>query len=329
MSETVQEGLDRIIQAVMDLKNIVRESGVTITNSARVTEKSAPMKSWATAQTAAATIAEDDLDTFEKLKEALHSTKWPDAVNKSLVCDPTSDRDKTERGRGIIELMIEEDLNGLKFLDAGCGEGHCAFISHEFGTKLSVGYDIRQAKSWPTFFEGKPDDVLNKVLFTDNFTAVSENGPYDVILLFDVLDHIYGETPVALLTKLANLLSDNGKIYIRTHPWTSRHATHLYHDLNKAFIQLVFTEDEIRQLIPYSKHEEPSIKVTTPIATYDSFVRESGLKVVHRREIQEKVEPFFKIPKISDRICKATKFDKFPEFQMGICFVDYVATKAK
>jgi 2-polyprenyl-3-methyl-5-hydroxy-6-metoxy-1,4-benzoquinol methylase len=366
-NESVQEALDKIILDVMTLKSLLRgnpqgirvvENGnqqlqvlatpatptppatpVIISTPPAVAAAAAnpapapaaPVVKRATAPVPAAdpVVGEgSELDSFDKLREALNSPKWPDAVNKNLVCDPSSERDKVERGRGILELMIEEDLNELKVLDAGCGEGHCAFLAHEFGTKLSVGYDIKSYPTWDKFFVGKDKGLQEKVMFTQDFDRVIANAPYDVVMVFDVIDHIEKEDPATFLTKVAKQLAPSGKLYLRLHPWTSRHGTHLYHDLNKAFVHLVFTEEELRQLIPYSKYEEPSIKVCTPINTYENIIKQSGLKIVRRREIQEKVEPFFKIPKIAERIQRTTKFDKFPEYQLGMQFIDYILQKA-
>ena len=68
----------------------------------------------------------ENLSQFEELKKALFSDKWPVAVNPNLICDPNSSEDKKERGIGILELIIEDQLTKeSKFLDFGCGEGHC------------------------------------------------------------------------------------------------------------------------------------------------------------------------------------------------------------
>lgn len=263
----------------------------------------------------------DDLGSFEKLKQALESDKWPEAINKNLVCDPNSEIDKMERGRGIIELLVEENLHGLKFLDYGCGEGYTAFYASERSPAISVGYDTKE-QNWQHF------QSKSNLLFTANRASVQEKGPYNVILLFDVIDHIEGVDPVAVLQDAASLLADGGRIYMRAHPFTSRHATHLYHDLNKAYAHLVFTEDELKQIVPDSKYVTKNHGVTTPLATYGKWIDDAKLVVVHKREIKDKVENFFRIPKVADRIMKNTKMQKFPEFQMSLQFVDYVLKKA-
>jgi len=260
-------------------------------------------------------------DEFSQLKEILYSDKWPDAVNKNLICDPNSQEDKIERGRGIVELMIEENLNGLKVLDFGCGEGQCVLVSTDYETSLSVGYDIKENPNWKNY--SKPN-----LLMTTDWSQVQENGPYDTIILFDVLDHCVAESPTELLKKVNSVLSPSGKVYMRCHPWMSRHATHLYHDINKAYVHLVFTDEEMKELVPNSDFAEECIKIVTPIMTYTQHIDDSGLKVQTRRDITEKSEPFFKIPLISNRIIKHTKFNDFPEFQMSLQFLDFCLVKS-
>lgn len=262
----------------------------------------------------------EDVSSFESLKKALMTDKWPEAVNPNLICQPDNENDKIDRGRGIIELMIEEDLKGLRFLDFGCGEGHCVYVGAEYEPELAVGYDVKHSESWERFQK-------ENTIFTTEFETVVANGPYDVIILFDVLDHVKGEDAVSLLSKAQSLLSDNGKIYMRCHPFISKHGTHLYHELNKAYVHLVFNEEEIKDIIPQSKYAEESIGVIYPIKTYAQYIEEAGLKIITRRDITSKVEPFFKIPKIAERIILNTKTNVFPEFQMSQEFLDYVLKK--
>lgn len=113
---------------------------------------------------------------------------------------------------------------------------------------------------------------------------------------------------------------------MRCHPWISRHGTHLYTKLNKAFIHLVFNDEEIKTLIQ-DYQPEKNQKVIKPLSTYDAFVAESGLKKESRQEIKDTVEPFFKTPKLAQRIIDNTSKKDFLEFQMGLSFVDYVLTK--
>ena len=302
--------ISKIVNGFMDLKDVLKQISANTENNTNVQSQSVPELQ----------INEND---FETLKAALESDRWPEAVNKSLICDPESETDKVERGKGIIELMIDENLDegGLKILDFGCGEGHCAQVAGDYNVAKSVGYDIKKYDSWDRF------ERKENVLITNNYDEVLEHAPYDVIVLFDVIDHVEKESPVDMLKRVNDLLKSGGKIYMRCHPYVSRHATHLYHDLNKAYIHLVFNPDEIRRIIPESKYEESNIGVTYPIRTYNDYVSQAGLKVVTRREIKDNVEPFFKIPKIAERIIANTKMEQFPDFQLSLQFLDYVLTK--
>lgn len=260
----------------------------------------------------------DSYDTFEQLCTALHGTTWPEAVNSGLICNPNSEYDKCERGKCILELMLEDDPKDTKFLDFGCGEGYCVRFAPEFKTSLAVGYDVHPFKEWK--------QIDDKVVLTTNFDQVKKIGPYDTILVYDVIDHVLEETPQSVISKISQILAPKGKIIMRCHPFTSRHATHLYHYINKAYVHLVFTEDELNLILP-GKERLRNLGITRPLTTYDSWIKEAGLTIVNRREVTERVEPFFKIPQIAERIMRATSFQQFPEFQLSLQFVDYVLEK--
>lgn len=316
--ERFEKSLDAMVQLLMEMKRSLNDNDQTVITKVQSQPEVVPNVAPAPPVTPTPSV-EDEFSTFEQLKKALHSDRWPAAVNRNLICDPDSDEDKTERARGIIELMIEEDLKGLKFLDFGCGEGHCAVMANEYKPAMSVGYDIKQNEKWETFPQS---ETLN---FTTDFEKVSAAGPFDVILIFDVLDHAEVESPSLILAKAKSVLKENGKIYLRTHPFTSRHATHFYHSLNKAYCHLVFTPEELAQLVPSPRHHETiNAHVVYPLRTYSKWIDDGGLKIINRREITEKPEPFFKIPKIAERIIMNTKMDQYPEFQMGMQFIDLI-----
>lgn len=260
---------------------------------------------------------DEDLGDFATLKSVLGTIRWPEAVNPSLVCNPNSDNDKAERGYGVIELLVQESVKGKRFLDYGCGEGHCAKAAQRMGAAYSVGFDIKTSEQWNS----------NSTKFTSSLDELKQMEPFDIILLFDVIDHLTQDDPTTILKNAASLLAPQGKIYMRCHPWVSRHGSHLYHQLNKAYAHLVFTPAELKELVPDPAFKEPNLNVVYPIKTYDTFVSNAGLEVVSRDNIVERVEPFFKAPKIAERITRNTSSAYMPEYQMTIQFVDYVLTK--
>jgi len=198
--------LDQMIHLMMDMKESLSEDSPQDAPQEEVQFQ---------AQEIPPANKSENLDSFEELKNALESEKWPEAVNPNLICDPESKQDKVERGRGIIELLIEEDLKGLSFLDVGCGEGHCAYLSTEYGTQKSVGFDIKEYPSWKEF------DQKDNFHTTTNFEEVKSHGPFDVITLFDVVDHVKGMDAASLLQACKSVLKNDGKIYLRCHPFVS------------------------------------------------------------------------------------------------------------
>lgn len=263
------------------------------------------------------------------LKSLLASDTWPQAIDKNLICQQDSEIDKISRAEGILELLVEKDLTGKKFLDFGCGEGHVAYKAMAQEPLVSVGYDIDVYDSWSKF-NG------DRLIFTSDFEEVKNNAPYDIVLIYDVIDHMDKNQSIQILKNIRDLLSDNGTIYLRTHPFCSRHATHLYHSINKAFIHLVFNVSELQEM----GYEAPeTAKIVFPIAQYGEIIKQAGLAISHSNIIREKVEPFFKKNTlIKERIRMHFKDDSsdknikaggFPEFQCEQQFLDFVIKKDK
>lgn len=266
------------------------------------------------------------LSEFEELRGLLQSSDWPPAINPGLICDISSEQDKQDRAEGILDIIIDMHLEGLKMLDFGCGEGHVVSRSTNQNPELAVGYDILESTRW--------SDLSNeKTLFTSNWTDVVKNGPYSVILMYDVIDHIVNEDPIELLKRLRPLLKPNGKVYVRCHPWCSRHATHLYHDLNKAYAHLVFSEQELQNLGHFGGQKVK--RVIHPILSYNDMFVQSGFRLSAQPQImREPIEPFFvNTPVVTNRI-KANWKDSheqhlrdgsgFPFIQMEQQFLDYI-----
>jgi 2-polyprenyl-3-methyl-5-hydroxy-6-metoxy-1,4-benzoquinol methylase len=145
---------------------------------------------------------------FENLKELLISSEWPESVLDFQIVDENSEQEKMDRAEGVIDILIQEDLKDKKFLDFGCGEGHMAkYASTQ--CLLSVGYDIAEPKMNSFAWEKKE----NNFLLTKNYESVVKNGHYDVILIYDVIDHTATiNEQLAILRKASELLSADGKI---------------------------------------------------------------------------------------------------------------------
>jgi hypothetical protein len=159
-----------------------------------------------------------------------------------------------------------------------------------------------------------------------------QHAPYDIILMYDVLDHANVQNASELLRTLANVKSPGGKIYVRCHPWCSRHGGHLYYQINKAFVHVVFNEAELKHM---GYNPQFVREILHPRAVYTQWFKAAGLEVVGFQPIDDMVEPFFEenplvasrikshwIGKSIEEVLKTGK--GFPRFQIGMSFLDFV-----
>jgi len=255
-------------------------------------------------------------ETYSKINELIK--ECPKAIDPDLICDKNSEPDKEYRANCIIEFFIDDYLKDMNFLDFGCGEGHIVKAAKDAGAAISLGYDIEN-QGWDRF------DQSDKFLLTADFEKIKENAPYDVILLYDVLDHLKNENPWEVLKKLQQILKEDGKIYVRCHPWCSRHGTHLYEKgFNKAFVHLILDDIELVRLGGYSNKEVT--KLTEPLNSYREWIGKSGLKVLKENITEEKVEEFFFVNQDVWNKIHSQWNGKDPAEHLKISFVDYVLT---
>ena len=255
--------------------------------------------------------------TFDLCRLLLDDPSFPNAVDQTLICDPSNEEEKTERATSLIEVYVDELLEGKSFLDFGCGEGHAALAALEKNPKISIGYDIEKNVFKKEIVEKTPN------LLTTNWDEVAKN-KYDVILFYDVLDHTKNESSLSVLEKIKSVLAPEGKIYARMHPYVSRHSTHYYHTANKAFLHLIFTDEELESI--YGKKPDcPTNKVFYPIRTYTDLFNKANLTVLSKNIIENEVEDFFKNNKvIADKIIKRFNTNELPVLQMSMSFIDFV-----
>lgn len=216
------------------------------------------------------------------LPEIQEESDWPLAVNPALIINPEDETEVKMRASHIIEVMLAgKDLYGLKFLDFGCGSGHVAMEALSRSASSVVGYDIKAHHTWQS---------NSAITFTTDWKAMAEKGPYDLILLYDVLDHVMDKDPGDVLSDLGRLLSANGEIIIRFHPWISRHGMHLYTKINRAYLHLIFGEEQLKEA---GLEIMPTRKVIHPMMTYKNWITKSGLKIIKEDKLQEPVEDYF------------------------------------
>lgn len=212
----------------------------------------------------------------DKILDLIKSDFWPKAVPDGLIVQPNDSDSVIIRARSIVNNYIQNPKNS-KILDFGCGNGECVNVLSD--AKLVLGYDINNHENWG---DGP---------FTTNFDEVVKKGPFDIILAYDVIDHIEKEDVASAVEKMKRVLAPNGVIILRCHPWTSRHGVHQYYDLNRAYVQFFIDYDEAN-----------TIKILKPKRFYEPIFKQSGLKIDECVVKKEEVEDFFKNPEITNII---------------------------
>jgi len=271
------------------------------------------------------TIAAKDGFVPDLLRVALRQDRWPFAIDPAYLADPNSDADKLSRAQNIFSIILPPHMQNKKFLDFGCGEGHVVKVVSENGA-TAVGYDIVD-QSW--------SKLTGSFLLTTDWSEITNRGPYDVVLIYDVLDHIADRDWVEELKKVVSVLAPNGVIFVRCHPWCSRHGTHLYHQINKAFVHIIFSEEELTEM---NLKGLPTRKIIHPLDTYEALFKNAGLKMNAEPWVtREPVENFFEQPMTRERVVGNWKSspqpplasgEVFPIFQMEQQFIDYVLVRA-
>jgi len=144
-----------------------------------------------------------------------------------------------------------------------------------------------------------------------------------LILGYDVIDHIEGQDLESVFLFIRSVLSSKGRAFIRCHPWTSKHGSHLYNKLNKAYAHLVLTPDELAQRGYIAEY---NMKIVRPLACYDSLLTKSGLNIISMKGHVDTIDSFFDGP-LLDRINKVAyqgKADRDTILKiMGLQFIDY------
>lgn len=241
---------------------------------------------------------------------------WPEAVQKFCLTEP-SDIDQANRADSVLDYMISTHMEGKTFLDFGCGDGWIAKQAMMRGVSESTGFDISPNPNWAKF---------NGPIFAENVNQLKPSH-YDIVMLYDVLDHC--DNPVNVMSQIRNVLKPTGIVYVRCHPWTSKHATHVYKQgLNKAYIHLFLAPFEIREVTG-----QPQMFVrqeTAPIEAYRRWF--DGFNIKKEQLIKDgmPISPFFLVPAFKELLANEQQIDlsRIDAFLalMETQFVDYQLT---
>jgi len=246
------------------------------------------------------------------IRELMAIGDWPEAIDKHLEATATQE-DQINRANAVLDTMISRSTDGINFLDFGCGDGWMAKQMLLRKVCTSTGFDLITSDCW---------NQNDGVHFCSAFRELKKSH-YDMIMLYDVLDHC--EDPLLIMKQVRSLLAEDGVVYIRCHPWTAKHASHLYKDgLNKAYIHLFLTWDEIidEGHTPLFTRMEKN-----PLEAYQWWFKSSEFNVVSSYYHKSEVHPFFQQKAFQELLaCEQQLDDKtFPQFMesMELEFADY------
>lgn len=207
------------------------------------------------------------------IPKLFESQLWPRAVNPSLIIDESDEKQVATRAKSIVRTFLP-DLSGKKFLDFGSGTSKIA--DHVENAAVAVSYDVAESLG----------------VLTD-WNVVIEH-KYDVILMYDVIDHMTSDGKlvgwngvIEILKQLVeDALAPDGVIYCRLHPWTSRHGTHNYLLDNKAYGHFVNGQNI----------GMPTIVTKEPVNQYKDIFAKSGLNMTKTNLFRQPIPPIFNDP---------------------------------
>ena len=233
----------------------------------------------------------------------IYDVEWPDAVAEHMIVKE-SDEDTLRLKAIQVQGAIGVNPVGIKVLDFGSGTGHIA--AQYAKDSITYAYDINKKAA---IYNDSNKDY--QPITSDQWDGFSKEnyGQLDLIILYDVLDHIVGATTIDVLSSLRKLLAPSGNIFIRCHPWTSRTGGHLYMQHNKAFLHLALTPEE---LLANGLRCEPNIKTNKPLAAYEHIINKAGLKTVSKKVHTNPIESYV-ADNLLPRIIKTTWSGKITE----------------
>lgn len=238
--------------------------------------------------------------------ELILSDFWPTEVDASAIVN--TPRRAIRRAKAIINSYGA--MKETKFLDVGCGKGHCVVEASKQGA-TAWGYDITE--QW----EGPPESGA----LTTDFNVIKEKGPYDLVALYDVIDHVLDpEKCLSMLRDICSVCTANTTIRIRCHPWTSRHGGHLYLTLNKAYSHILLSDEALAK-----QKCEPVRKIARPLRDYKSLFDEGGFEIKSMNKISRPLERLFESPALVVAFKKKLNVDRnWQASVLPIEFIDYI-----
>lgn len=110
----------------------------------------------------------------------------------------------------LLKKVLPEDKN-IKILDIGCGRGYLLMALQEMGYENIIGIDIDAGQ-----IDGCKKNNVPGILVEDSDEYLEQHkNEYDVIILFDVLEHIPTDNTIDFLKRIHSSLKSNGILFCK------------------------------------------------------------------------------------------------------------------
>jgi len=205
--------------------------------------------------------------------------------------------------KSYLEKFIPKDKN-MQILEVGCGMGHNLYSLSKLGFRNILGIDL--SPECIDFCKAKGFNVL-LLAKNDNF-YLQNSHKFDLVILYDVLEHYSPEDGADLLLKIRQVLKDDGRLIISVpnadYPLNLKLA---YSDITHKFI---YNEISLSQLLKNCDFISSKFIQMNSYTIYDKNLFKQIFKKYFLRLISFFGELFWKIMGMSQGIflkeCKPT-----------------------
>lgn len=209
-----------------------------------------------------------------------------------------------------IASMMPGIEDGRPILDYGCGEGFIVRALNLMG-RSCVGFDKRRSDEW----------LKLRIRAFDAIEDVKNYSPFNMVFLYDVLDHMPVVEMIRSLSEIKSILADKSQVFLRVHPFTSRNGAHFL--LDRAFIHLMLSTDEIDRL---RIERQDVAMIVDPFHFYDELFGLLGFTIVKKIVHQTSVEDFISrsyLGRIRDIHFNITDSDDHIKEILSVDFIDF------
>ena len=167
---------------------------------------------------------------FYIAKRLVLSRRAGDAGARKETFDEGSYREwrTSELRRQFLDNFDVSEIRHKDVLDFGCGEGGLSFLLAEFEPKSITGIDVipdRVASAQKQALEGSQKVPLRFFLAGDDMSIDLPDSSVDVLLCFDVLEHIMNYE--AIFREWWRVLRPGGRVLIWWVPWFHPYGHHV------------------------------------------------------------------------------------------------------